>query len=450
MNYFSNIKFILIFLSLILFNTSFGHAETDNEKKVNNGLSFSMLNKYFRTTEEENYFSFLRENIITQPEFLYANSNVEEKNQSLKFAKRQRFPELSMRIINDKVIDRNVSDFTSIRKRQDDSFDAALEISQPLYSGGSIRGQIRKSLTDKNNSIVERRGTISELILDANEIYLAAVKSDILYKRAKEIVNEIDPYMKKVKDRVNLGISDPIELAFFSIKYNDLKSKLQLLKTQRNRDLGIFEYFFESKFDNFMLPEVFVPLVEINKKDEAYKVKSSRLNYKSLVHDTEIVKGEYRPKFGFNTRYTVYDLDEDENDRDIRGGIYFTMPIFTFGRGSARISASKAKANASKMNIDIEKKTDEATENEIVNLIASSLNTRNEIFSSFEDTKRQGRIIRERLDSTNFSPQSFVESGLQEINLLQRILDTEISLLHGYFLYLHQNQLLNSHIRIKL
>lgn len=169
-----------------------------------------------------------------------------------------------------------------------------------------------------------------------------------------------------------------------------------------------------------------------------------------MVHDTEIVKGEYRPKFGFNTRYTVYDLDEDENDRDIRGGIYFTMPIFTFGRGSARISASKAKANASKMNIDIEKKTDEATENEIVNLIASSLNTRNEIFSSFEDTKRQGRIIRERLDSTNFSPQSFVESGLQEINLLQRILDTEISLLHGYFLYLHQNQLLNNHLRIKL
>ena len=54
-----------------------------------------------------------------------------------------------------------------------------------------------------------------------------------------------------------------------------------------------------------MLPEVFVPLVEINKKDEAYKVKSSRLNYKSLVHDTEIAKFEYRPKFGFNTRYGI-------------------------------------------------------------------------------------------------------------------------------------------------
>ena len=52
------------------------------------------------------------------------------------------------------------------------------------------------------------------------------------------------------------------------------------------------------------------------------------------------------------------------------------------------------------MNIDIEK-TDEATENEIVNLIASSLNTRNEIFHLLK-IQKQGRIIRERLDSTNF------------------------------------------------
>ena len=126
------------------------------------------------------------------------------------------------------------------------------------------------------------------------------------------------------------------------------------------------------------------------------------------------------------------------------------MPIFTFGRGAAKISASKAKANASKMSIDIEKKTDEATENEIVNLIASSLNTRTEIYSSLKDTKIQAKIIKERLDSTSFLPQSYVESGLQELNILERMLNTEISLLHGYFLYLHQNQLLNNHLRISL
>jgi outer membrane protein TolC len=449
MSFVKKIKLLLIVLLNILI-TSYSFAEDRDNLESNNGLTFSMLSDDINTSTEESYFEFIRASILIQPEFSYANSNVEEKNQSLKFAKRQRFPELSMRVINDKVIDRSVSDFNSLRKRQDDSFDAAVEISQPLYSGGSISGQIRKSITDQNNSLVERRNTISQLILDANEIYLAAVKSYTLYNKAQELVDEIDPYLKKVKERVSLGITDPIELAIFSIKYNNLKSKLQLLKTHKNRDLGIFEYFFEKKFENYTLPKVFVSKVELDKKKEAYEVKSSRLNYKSMLSDTDIIKGEYRPKFGFNSRYTVYDLDENKNDSDIRGGIYFSMPIFSFGRGAAKISASKAKANASKMSIDIEKKIDEATENQIVNLIESSLNTRNEIYSSLNDTKNQARIIKERLDSTSFLPQSYVESSLQQINLLERMLDTEISLLHGYFLYLHQNQLLNSYLRINL
>ena len=66
MNCFSNIKFILIFL-INFINTSFGHAELIMKKLIMDYLS--ILNKYFRTTEEENA-GFLRENIITQPEFL--------------------------------------------------------------------------------------------------------------------------------------------------------------------------------------------------------------------------------------------------------------------------------------------------------------------------------------------------------------------------------------------
>ena len=359
-------------------------------------------------------------------------------------------PELSVRVINDKVIDRDIDDITSIRKRQDDSFDAAVEISQPLYNGGSIRNQIKKSRTEKSISQIERKNAISQLIVDANEIYLAAVASEILFSYANNLILEITPYLEKVKERVRLGISDPIELAIFSIKYNDLKSKVQLLKTNRNRDIGIFEYFFDKKFEDLFLPEVYVPKVFLDKNKEAYNVMASRLNYKSMKFQTEIVKGEYRPKFGFNTRYTVYDIDEDENDSDIRGGIYFSMPVFSFGRGSARISASKAAANASKMNIGIEQKNDENKENQIVNLIESSLNTRNDLYDSFIDTKNQARIIKNRLDSINFSAQAYVESAIQETNLLERILSTETSLLNGYLLYLHQNQNLNNLLRIDL
>ena len=56
------------------------------------------------------------------------------------------------------------------RKRQDDSFDAAIELSQPIYSGGTINAQIRKSITDKNLSDVERENI--NTYFNANRIYL--------------------------------------------------------------------------------------------------------------------------------------------------------------------------------------------------------------------------------------------------------------------------------------
>ena len=84
----------------------------------------------------------------------------------------------------------------------------------------------------------------------------------------------------------------------------------------------------------------------------------------------------------------------------------------------------------------------------IVNIVQSAINTRSEIFSSFQDTQNQRRIIKNRLDSTAFSAESYVNSGLEEINLLEEFLDVEIRLLHGYFAYLHQNQGLNNLIRV--
>lgn len=437
----------IYFLTFLCIFKSFVYAE---EFQLNdNSLTFSNISLENKTIDTETYYEFIRRSIITQPEFLFANSNYIEKDEQLKFTKRQKWPELSVRVINDHVLDRDVSEFNSLRKRQDDSFDAAVELSQPIYSGGTINAQIRKAFSDKKLSSTEKQNALSILILDANEIYLNAVKSNILYEYGLKLVKEIEPYLNKVRDRVSLGITDPIELALFSIKFNALKSKVQILKTSRNRDIGIFEYFFGQRYTNNSFPNIFVPSLEMNKKIESYDVKGARLFLESSKEDTNIVKGEFRPKFGFNTRYTVYDLDENENDTDIRGGIFFSMPLFTFGRASAKIAASKAKENATRVSIDIERKQDDVKENDIVNIVQSSANTRNEILDSYRDTKNQRRIIKNRLDSTSFSAESYVNSVLEELNLLEKFLSVEINLLHGYFKYLHQNQGLNSHIGIK-
>jgi len=411
--------------------------------------TFFSLKDNYATIQELDYFNFLRISIIEQPEYAYSISDVTEKGMLVKFQKRNRYPELSGRIINDRVISRDVDDFTSLRKRQDDSFDVAVEISQPIYSGGSISNRIKMARVDHNISHAARDNSFSNLIIDSNRIYLQAIRSNFLYNYSSKMLQELEPYLEKVRERVAIGISDPIELAVFSIKFNSLSSKVQKLRTEKNRDIGIFEYFFKVKFSNQKFPEVFVPKISFNDR-ESYEVETAKLNYINSEIQINLTKSEFRPQFGFSARYTEYDInDNDKKDSDIRGGLYFSTPIFTFGRASAKISGAKAKANATKMSIGVEKKNDEAKENEIVNIIASSQNTRAELLSSYQDTKFQRKIISDRLDVINFSADSLVNSYTEELSLLENILETEINLLHGYFLYLHQNKMLMSHIGVK-
>ncbi len=438
---------IFCLISLLL---SFNTAYANESGAINDSLTFSGIELENDVIDSETYFDFLRKSIITQPEFLYAQSKYAEKDQEFKYYKRQRWPELSVRIINDQVLERSVKEVNSLRKRQDDSFDAAAELSMPIYSGGTINAQVRKALNNKNLSGTERANALSSLILDANQIYLNAVKSNTLYVYGEKLVTEIEPYLNKVRERVNLGISDPIELALFSIKYNTLKSRVQSIKTARQRDIGIFEYFFEEDFNNNSFPNIFVPHIEMNKQKESYDVKGAKIDLESAKEDTKIARGEFLPKFGINTRYTVYDIKDEDNDSDIRGGIFFSMPLFTFGRASAKISAARAREKATETNIEIVKKDDDVAENEIVNIVQSSENTRNEIFNSFKDTKNQRRIIKNRLDSTTFSPESYVTSVIEEMSLLDQSLSVEINLLQGYFSYLHQNQNLLNYLRVQL
>ena len=419
------------------------------ENQASFSPTFSSLRSEGKTSSQIEYYDFLKMSIIEQPEYSHSISTVTEKNMLLKYEQRMRFPDLSLRVINDKIISRDVDDFTSLRKRQDDSFDVAVELSQPLYLGGTISNRIKMARIDYFISETARDDSFSQLILDANRIYLQAVKSDFLYDYSSKMLDELSPYLDKVRERVAIGISDPIELAVLSIKLNTLSSKVQTLRTERDRDVGIFEYFFKNEFRNYNFPEVYIPELSLDNK-ESYDVKAARLRYENSEAETNLVKGEYRPQFGFNARFTSYDVDDKEKkDKDIRGGLYFSMPIFTFGRASAKISSARAKENASRMYIGIEKKNDETKENEVVNIVQSSQNTRKELVSSFADTKIQRKIVSDRLDVISFSPDTLVNSYMEELSLLENILEKEVSLLHGYFMYLHQNRLLLSHLGVK-
>ena len=77
-----------------------------------------------------------------------------------------------------------------------------------MYSGGEINARIGIANTDYKLSELQKEKALSDQILQANKIYLSAVKSDILLKYANQIIKEARPYFNRVKERVELGITD--------------------------------------------------------------------------------------------------------------------------------------------------------------------------------------------------------------------------------------------------
>ena len=88
-------------------------------------------------------------------------------------------------------------------------------------------------------------------------------------------------------------------------------------------------------------------------------------------------------------------------------------------------------------------------ENDSITIIDSSQATRVDVYNSFIDTRAQRRIIKDRLDIINFAAEAYVDSGLKELMQLERLLQNELNILHGYLVYLDHNKSLTSFLRVK-
>ena len=427
------IKLNIILFLISLFTASAVYADK---------FSFEKLGTFYELEEENNYLEFLREVVLEQPEFSYATAILNEAEMNLKFSRRQRLPELSLRVVNDEVLSRKIKENNAIRKIRDDSFDGVVEIRQAIYSGGGINAGVRKAKEGAYHISLSKKKAISELIYNANGIYTKAISSFLLYQHSEKILKELEPFLEKVKARVDAGISDPVEFALFSVRYNNIKSIVANLSANSRRDISVYENFFKREFNNKLYPKVKIDDQSIPYSNTSFDVEMSQSKFKESIEDITIAKSEYRPQFGFAARFTKYDLDDNLGDEDVRGGLYFSYPFFDFGRSSAKISGSKAKSRAARENIGIEKKRDINSEAEFISILDSAVKSRNEIYQAFVDTKKQREIIAKRIELSGFVASSLAETALNEINQLKSLMDAESNLLSAYFGLLHQNQLL--------
>lgn len=438
------LKKICLFSALCVLSPN-AFSEENNQVAVFSGIDEIKLYIY-----EEDYKDVIRASLFSQPEFEYINALSAEEGFNLKYAKRDVLPIISGNIINDESLDRNINDLTSVRKRRDDSFDATLEINQTLYAGGALRAGIRAARDRSENRFKEREKVVSELILEANNIYLDTANSSFILSYANNIFNILKPFKEKVDDRVKSGVMDPVDYALFSVRLNDLETKIYQLKSNSEKNKDRHRIFFKKNYEKLAFPLFFVGNEQNFLENNSYDVEMSEINFREKKEKIISVRSEYLPKFGVRARYTKYDIDDDSNEDDIRGGIFFSMPIFSFGRGSAKINAAKASAQSSENYIDMSKKEDKINESGLLSDFINSLDNRNVFIRSYNDTLKQRKTVLDRLEISGFAINSLAEVMLSEIRQLEILLKNESTIMTTYLSILHQNQILNSEFKITL
>jgi len=444
---FNKIKIFCLF-QVIFFSSIVNSTEID--VKNLSSISFNSLPVDEKSLSEEEYVDFIRNHIFSQPEYAFALAGESEKKYLLTSAVRSRFPTISGSIINDEVLDRNVDDFTSIRKRQDDSFDAVAEIRQPIYTGGRISSQISLARIERNNSIVKKRSVISDLIVTSNEIFLTASIYYYVNDHAQKLISSILPFREKMKSRVESGTIDPAEYAIFLTRLNKLQSTIYMIEAKAKTNIAKFENFFKTKYNYTGFPKVSIFFDNQLNNRNSFELDIKKNDYLVSVENVKITRSDYLPQLGLKARYTEYDVNKNSTDNDIRGGLYLSMPIFNFGKGWADIQAKKAKSRASKFEIDIEEKISDNKKNEFLTIIESSNKAVIKLRDALNDTKKQRSILEERILLTGFSPVSLLDVAENELAQLRLLLETEFDLLGGYYNILRHNQLLINKMKISL
>ncbi len=441
----SILKKYTLFILILVYASSY--ANTNESYRISSFAGIKDLNLYMG---EDDYKEIIRASIFDQPEFKYINSLSAEENFNLKFARRDRFPTISGNIINDESLDRNIEDITSVRKRRDDSFDAVVEVNQTLYSGGAINAGVRAAKSRSKNRNTERQKTISELILEANEIYISTATSSFLLEYAQKIFEILKPFKERVDDRVRSGIMDPVDFALFSVRLNDLETLIYQLKSASEKNKDSYKIFFNEDYKKLAFPTFLISSGISFIDNKSYDVEMSELSFNEKKENITSVRSEYLPKFGVRARYTKYDIDDDSNEDDIRGGVFVSMPIFSFGRGSARINAAKAAAQGSKNYVNISKKDDKIFETGLLSDFNNSISNRSVYIKSFNDTVNQRKTLLDRMEISGFAINSLAEVMLSEIRLLDILLNNESIIIDTYLSILHQNQVLNSEFMVML
>ena len=421
----------------------------DNNKEIE---AFIFTKDYGVEIQINDYIDIIKSAVINQPEFKASVAGKSSSKFSLGYARSDRLPNIVSSLRNENVLDRRVKDINSIRKIQDDSLDAIVEINQAIYLGGKLNANVRSARNIFESSSIALTENASTLVLKANEIFLKAMNQGILVDYLTKRLLEIREIIQSVEVRVQAGISQPEDLALVEMRYNNLSITLAQTKAEFLSSQNAYLLFFRQPFDANIVPVIpIINHINVNEiRGISYQEMIADYEYKESKEQIKIARSPYLPNFGFNIKYIRYDLNKEGDEFDLKGGVYFNMPIFTFGRGKNAVAAARSTSNQILWDKEAVKLEMSTLTIGMKKQLEGLINARSNIIQSLKNSRKQEEILNSRMAVSNYSAVALSELIAQEFSTFSNLLNTEIQILNLDLQISHAETDLLSRFRLKL
>lgn len=111
-----------------------------------------------------------------------------------------------------------------------------VNIEQPLYQGGGLRAQVRKSAAEQEQARLAANLTGSEVILESDRIYWNFVACQELLQIARQYYHTTDSLTRTIAERVEAELTDRSDLLMAEVKRNDAAYRLR--ESERQWDIA--------------------------------------------------------------------------------------------------------------------------------------------------------------------------------------------------------------------
>lgn len=235
-------------------------------------------------------------------------------------------------------------------------FNAGVQLTQAIYLGGKVQTSVKLAKLNVEANKLNQEKTQSEVIMLTDEAFYTLIKVEQLALSAQKYEQAVDEFHRQASNAVDKGMARRNDLLKVEVKLNEakllsLKARNALILSKMNlcQVIGI-----PITTSNLGVKDDFQMGININSTDldiskrPEYSLLKKQVEAKEL--EVSLAKSEFLPSitalasYGY-TNGVKLNNSTLMNSASFSGGVMLSVPIFHWGEGKRKISASRREVN---------------------------------------------------------------------------------------------------------